>query len=650
MSKLYLKLAFSNIKKNLKIYGPFIVALTSSVMMFYNLSALANDNSLNYIKGGESLKIILNLGLYVLGLFSLIFIFYTNSFLIKNRIKEFGLYNVLGLDKKHICIVVFFENLFTLIIALISGTISGIVFSKLIKLILAKIISQNISFHVALTAKTFLTTIILFSFIFLLTYLNTVIKIYRHKTVELLKSSNMGEKEPKVNLFYFIFGILALACGYYLSLSIKEPINSIHIFLIAVIAVIFGTYGLFISVSIFVLKLLKRNKNFYYQSNNFISISSLIYRMKQNAVGLASICVLSTMVLVTVSTTLSLYAGVEKNITNFISTDFQISSKIKNQDEYQNHQKQILKTIKEFEVKDERQSLSYFNILEKNGENFKTKTNHNQDSVVMYVVPLKEFNEDYKQEYKLKDNEVLIYDDNNHISKNNFLINEKSYEIKDRIKKIKINSFANSIPNKIIMVVNDIFLFSNDLPNDKAKIYYNYNFNLADSTQDQEKLAEKISDALNLNEDVFSIDSKEIIRTNFYTIYGSLFFLGIFFGLLFTLATGIVIYYKQIQEGYEDKKRFHIMQQVGLEQSVIKKIINKQVLIIFFSPLVLASIHLAFYFNLMTNIMLLFGLTDKKLFVLCILTTIFIFIILYIIVYILTSRIYYRIVRFKKVS
>jgi len=325
MSKIfYAKLALINIKKNGKTYFPYMVAAISTIMMFYTMHFISINDGLNNMSGGDSLKIILGLGNYVIGLFSIIFLFYTNSFLIKRRKNEIGLYNILGMEKRHIARVMIWETFFVGISTIVIGLLSGILISKLMFLVLLKILTFEVPLGFFISKESIAITVILFGAIFILTLLNNLGQIHLSKPVELLRGGQVGEKEPKTKWIMTIIGVISLSAGYYIALTTESPLTAIYLFFVAVILVIVGTYSLFTAGSIALLKILRKNKKFYYKTNNFINVSGMIYRMKQNAVGLSNICILSTCVLVMLSTTVSLYIGMEDVLRNRYPRDIAV--------------------------------------------------------------------------------------------------------------------------------------------------------------------------------------------------------------------------------------------------------------------------------------------------------------------------------------
>lgn len=657
MSKMfYQKLAVTNINKNKKTYFPYILTCICTIMMFYIMDFISLNDGLNHMPGGDSLKIILNLGTKVIGIFSVIFLFYTNSFLIKRRKKELGLYNILGMEKKHIAKVLFWETLFVALMSLIVGLIFGIALSKLMFLVLLKILNFKVSMGFYVSTVSLIKTAILFGIIFLLTLINNLRQIHLSKPIELLKGGELGEKEPKTKKLLTLIGVLTLGAGYYIALTTESPLEALNMFFIAVILVMIGTYALFTAGSIAVLKRLRKNKKFYYKSNNFINVSGMIYRMKQNAVGLANICILSTCVLVMISTTVSLYTGMEDVLRTRFPRDIIIGLSNTSNENVETFNNMVEKTAKEKGVSiDNVINYRHMGIVAmQNGNSF---TDFHNDSVLykdiseIDLIPLSQYNAMENKSVSLKENEILLYYQKGKIDGNTINILGNEFRIKERLDDIKVKSISPSISYKsyfIIMpdeeTIKKVYLSSEVTDKNEAELSYYYAFDTKSSAKDQIDLTSAINSNINKLSLNGSCEGLEESRESFFSIYGGLFFLGIFLGALFIMATVLIIYYKQISEGYDDKNRFEIMQKVGMSKDEIKKSVGSQVLMVFFLPLVTAVIHIAFAFKVIVKLLAVLNLTNVKLFALCTAGTILIFAIFYAAIYLLTSRVYYKIV------
>lgn len=659
-SSLYAKLAATNIRKNAKNYVPYILTCLITIMMFYMMCFLANNSALSTMSGGGSLSVILGLGTIVIGIFAVIFLFYTNSFLIKRRKKEIGLYNILGMEKKHIAKVLAFENLYVAIISLTLGLSFGILLSKLMVLALGKLLNFKIAFGFEISEFALVTTLILFIVIFLLLLLNNLRQIHLANPIELLRGKQVGEKEPKTKWLLALIGLACLAGGYYISVTTKSPLDAIGLFFVAVILVIIGTYCVFTAGSIAVLKILRKNKRYYYKANHFISVSGMIYRMKQNAVGLANICVLSTMVLVMISSTVSLYIGFDDSLKNMVPKNIQVTGRDINEDERKEIENVITEITNSHQV-EQKDMVSYrflSKLVKKQGNQFlKSDTGYYKDGILLYMVPLSDYNRILGETKTLESDEVFVKYMKSKLSEDTITLGKENYHIKE-ISEVSKNDFFFS-PDMIdvyyiILPDTDAFEKVNkgfgDLEEDfNNKIQFYYGFDIDAPKEKQLEIYQSIQE-LRAQEDVklyqkFYVQSVENVRDEFFFVYGGLFFLGIFLGTLFLMATVLIMYYKQISEGNDDRERFEIMQKVGMSQEEVKKTIHSQVLTVFFLPIVAAAIHIAFAFNVITKLLAVLGLLNVALFATCTLVTLGVFIIFYAVVYALTARTYYRIVK-----
>lgn len=622
-------------------------------MMFYIMCSISFNETLTTLNGGDPdnmkynvLKVFLRFGVTIIGIFSAIFIFYTNSFLIKRRKKELGLFNVLGLDKKHIARVLFWEKIFITLISIGLGIILGLILDKLMFLLLLKILKFEVTLGFDISAIAILITVAVFTFIFFLTLLNDLIQIKISNPIELLKGGEHGEKEPKTKWIMTIIGVLSLAIGYKMSISIKDPLTAMNTFFVAVILVIIGTYALFTAGSITFLKMLRKNKKFYYKTKNFVSVSGMIYRMKQNAVGVANICILSTAVLVTLSTTVSAYIGMEDSLRETYPREIMIDiyNNQKNSEIDLKKSNDILyEQIEKHNIKIENKS-NYWNKsipFEEKGEDLINSEFYNTVGFIeILFIPLSDYNRMTGEEIKLLDDEVLFYEMNDDKQRDTIKLDDKIYNIKGKVNndKIVLKNYTQTM-KKGIIVLNGI----ESVEGVGASIYSIY-FDV-DNTDDQ---MDKFENELNLKFDqagiTASIQSVAQNREDFLFIYGGFFFIGLFLGALFLMATVLIIYYKQISEGYDDKKRFEIMQKVGMSKYEIRKTIRRQILMVFFIPLICTIIHLVFAFPMISKILLLMNLANEALFVKATIGAVLIFSVIYGIVFMLTARVYYKIV------
>lgn len=662
---LYPKLAATNIKKNARTYIPYIITCILTVAMYYIMKSLSKNDGLNNILGAGTVTYTLELGSRITAIFAFIFLFYTNSFLTKNRKKEFGLFNVLGMEKKHIAKIIAYESIYVTLISLAGGFIAGILLDKLMYLVITRIIKSEIALGFYISKEAIIYTLILFGILFFIIFLNSLRMIHLSKPIELLKGENAGEKEPKSKWVLAILGLGCLGGGYYISITVENPMAALTLFFVAVILVVVGTYLIFTASSISFLKLLKKNKRYYYKTNHFISVSGMIYRMKQNAVGLANICILSTMVLVMVSSTGSLIIGVQDLIMErypyeiaieSYDNDAQINDRLMNIAK-ETAQKENIEIEKEIKYS----SLEFTTVFD-GKDTFSISSDYNlnmsNDLRILFFITAEDYSDFIGKDVNLKDDEVIIYSNRKDYNKDKdyFKLFDKLYKIVDRTDEFVGNGMisANISPShgivvKDISIIQELYEKQKEVYGDSASnIEFYYGFDTGSNTEKQTDLYTKIKNEINSQGKELSsyhIESRESQRDNAYGLYGSLFFLGVFLGLLFLMATVLIIYYKQISEGYEDKKRFEIMQKVGMSEQEVKSSIRSQVLTVFFLPLITAGIHVAAAFPIIRKILLMLNLTNTKLYIICTIISFMVFTLIYGLIYLLTAKIYYRIVK-----
>lgn len=672
------KLAVTNLKNNRKSYIPYILASAFSVMMYFIMDNLYRNRSL--VEKGSPLAIMLSYADAILLIFSIIFLFYINSFLIKRRKKELGIYNILGMGKGHLGKMLFLESVITTVTSIIGGILAGILLSKLVYLILLKILHMGgkIEYRISL-ASTGMTTI-LFGAIFILIFLYNLLQMKLSNPIELLRGGNTGEREPKTKWIMTIIGILCLAGGYSIALITKEPLQALGQFFIAVLLVVVGTYALFMAGSITLLKILRRKKSYYYKTRHFTAVSGMIYRMKQNAVGLANICILSTMVLVMVSMTVSLYGGMNDVITTRFPYEAQITSSGINQKE----EGRIEEIIKNMTKKNHTVPTSQirfhigrfttvYNSKTKKFDMMAAGDYANSNAADLVMIPLSDYNQTEGKNVNLKENEVLLYHRNHNRNHNRshkksdtealknkkvIQLNSISYKVVDELDRLAIakadtTSFIDGwyvvVKDSSIITsyLKDIYENSNiydELKEYYGKIQYSYSFNLNGSRANRAKTEKSIQKQLQKKFANCSIESRELSRESFYELYGGFLFIGIFLGIIFLMATTLIIYYKQISEGYDDRERYQIMQKVGMSKKEVRQSIRSQVLLVFFLPLIMAVIHLAFAFKIITKLLSVLNLTNVSLFFMYTVGTVAVFAVIYAIIYSITAREYYKII------
>lgn len=648
----YPRLALSNIKKHAQIYFPYLITSIMTVMMFYLIYSLAYNSGFD---NHETTRFVLILGAWVVIIFSIIFLLYMNSFLIKRRKKEIALYNILGMEKKHVMLMMFYETLMTTVISIVGGILFGIIFNRLMFMVLIYRIHLSTDVVLEISVSSMIMTLMVYIPIFLVSYLFNVIQIHINNPIELLKGGNIGEKEPKTKWLITIIGILTLGGGYYIAQTIENPIAAFSLFFVAVILVIIGTYCLLTSGSIALLKLLKKNNRLYYRTRYFTSLSTMIYRMKQNAVGLASICILCTCILVMMSSTVSLYLGIEDSVNMMQNEQMKIriysydeeTSSIRN-DKIKSIENDILKQLKDENIDIQTyvaHNVYDYTIYEKGNQYF-TGYDENTDSINLIAMTLNDYNQAYHLNASLLENEVLIACNYKNIT-HQWKINNHSFHIQQIIDDTYILNNKDIHNQSIAVVFKDQKTLYETLSIDSLRTipYYSISIDFKDSSSQDQAMTVIENSVLQNSEISMMINSQNEIRDILYESYGSLLFLGIFLGILFMIATVLIMYYKQLSEGYEDQKRFEIMQNVGMSKKEVKQTIQSQVLIFFFLPIVMAIIHMIFAFKMIVEIFSYMLLSSKSMFVVCTIGSIIIMVVVYSIVYFLTARTYYRIVK-----
>lgn len=637
---IYEKLAVTNLKNNRKTYVPYIFTGVLTVMMFYIIDALSRGGGITQ----NTLKTCLQYATGVIIVFAVIFLFYTNSFLIKRRKKEIGVYNILGMGKRHIARMMAVETILTAGISILGGLVFGIIFGKLMYLLLLKILHNSVDMQFSVNGTAIVQTVILFAGIFLLTYLYNILQIQLVNPVELLHGGNQGEKEPKSRWLLVIVGVAALGNGYWIALTTEAPLEALLKFFVAVVCVIIGTYALFIAGSIVVLKILRKNKAYYYNPKHFTSVSGMIYRMKQNGAGLANICVLSTMVLVMVSTTVSLYAGMEDILDSRFPRDVSIVCNEADTNNEEILQRLIKEQCEKAGVKiTDRVRYRYgsMNAVLK-GNNLEKVEQYYPDNHFYYVemITQEEYNRIEKQNVSLKEQEILTYTTNGKCGKKQINIAGQNYQVKKELSEMTSQPKSTAEMYKTLYIV-----FANAEQIERIESFsYADKFNLKGDDGKQKETLEQIQNEFYEKFPDGTMESRMLSRSSFYELYGGLFFIGIYLGSMFIMATVLIIYYKQISEGYDDRERYQIMQKVGMSKKEVKRSIRSQVLSVFFLPLVVAVIHVAVAFKVMTKILGVLNLTNVSLFAVCTIITIAVFAVFYIIVYSITAKEYYRIV------
>lgn len=658
MRKYFLaKLAASNLRKNKESYFPWLVTCILTAAMFYIMVSLFLNPNLKEMVGGDILAYMLLLGSCVVGIFAFIFLFYTYSFLLKRRKKEFGVFNILGLEKKHISIVLMWEMFYAACISLAGGLAAGIALDKVMFLLITRMLDAEIVLGFFLSPVAVGITVVLFSMIFLSIYLYTVHQIRTADPVELLRAGSTGEKEPKAKWFLAVLGLGCLAAGYYIALTVENPIASLLLFFVAVVLVMAGTYLLFTAGSIVLLKMLRKNKRYYYQTRHFTSISGMMYRMKQNAAGLASICVLSTGVLILISTTVCVYLGTEDSLRVRYPRNVCFDMKMATEETTEKVEEIKEKALAAYHaepIDEVAYFLKYYFTL-KSGNQFVPSDGSStnlSDYADVECITLEDYNRLSGRNVTLEEKEVLVYPVSGEMEEKEIRFGDVDFQIKEVLEDFPIpGERLGSTVDTFYLVLADKSVsgkisgaLQGGTSEDTPMWNYYCGFDLDMEPEEQLQVWEELNRELQAADLDGSVRSVAEARSSFYGTNGGLLFLGIFLGFLFLMATILIIYYKQISEGYEDRERYQIMQKVGMSRMEVKKTIRSQVLTVFYLPLIMAGIHILAAFHMIRQILLLMGLLNVQLFVLCTIGSIILFALLYCIVYGRTAKTYYKII------
>lgn len=614
------------------------------------------------------MQMILEMGTPVIAVFSWILLYYTNSFLIRRRQKEFGLYHILGMGKRELVKILIWENLMTAVISIAGGLLGGILFSKLAELAAVRIVGNHLGYKMTIEPKAIYYTVSLFLAIFAVILLRMLIFIFRTKPVDMLKSETAGEKPPKANWILAIVGLIIIAGAYWIAVSIEEPMEAMLWFMVAVLMVIVATYLLFIAGSVAFCRLMQKKKNYYYKTRHFVSISSMVYRMKRNGAGLASICILSTMVLVMVSSTVCLYASIEGNLAKGYPQQFSVEmasgSSLEDKDREEKLKETVGQTINENKIKlketKEYHILSTACVKTDEGIKFEHENIKSLDSLKMlYILTVADYNRLTGENLSLEKNELYVYLPDEAYEKDTFQVegcgNWKNKGTPDN--QFICGDDVETLNSGVYLIVPDEAVMDQFEAAQRAvygenasseKLCYAFDTDLSEEGQVSlvSELQNNIS-TLQLQDEQFpmvNVNARAVSKSDYYALYGGLFFLGILLGSVFIFGMILIIYYKQITEGYEDQGRFSILMKVGMTRKEVRQSINSQVMTVFFLPLAMAGMHTAFSFPIIRKILKMFAMNDEKLLILVMICCYLAFAVFYAAVYLLTSREYYKIV------
>ena len=661
----YPRLALDGIRKNRRMYIPYLLTCAGMVMMEYVILFLGCSGTVKHLSGGRTIAAMMELGGGVIALFACLFLFYTNSFLIRRRKKEFGLYNILGMGKRHIGLILLWETLLVAAVSLLTGLACGIAVSKLAELGLVNLMRGGVDYAVSVSWRSVGMTAAVFGVIFVLLLLNALRQLRFSSAIALLRSENTGEKPPRANWVAGGLGLLILAAAYVIAVSVQDPLAALLLFFVAVLMVIAGTYLLMIAGSVTLCRLLQHSRRYYYRPNHFVSVSSMAYRMKRNGAGLASICILATMVLVTLSSTASLFFGAEDSLHSRYPRQLNATTGLHSLDDLADGPMQTLRAawteqldeagVTPTAVDDYRCATAagqlFGSQMKLIGQNW-MYSNMDSNYYSVYFVPLSDYNISMGTHETLQPGEALLY-----LSRGSYNEPQISFgpdcvfSVAGKLDRFIGNGdIAMNVTPSMVVVVPDLMAAIQPLRSLKddsgetlleAMWYLGLDTDL--TPEEQSELGMELSN-LAANYEWYMISSREDNRADFYGTYGGLFYLGILLSVVFLFAAVLMIYYKQLSEGYEDQARFEIMQKVGMTKKEIRRSINSQLLTVFYLPLIGAGLHLSFAFPMIHKLLLLFNLNNVRLFAATTAISFAVFALFYALVYRITSNAYYHIV------
>ena len=664
--KLYPRLAWQGITKNKRLYLPFLLTCVGMVMMTYILLSLASSPILKTFPGGDTMPMILGMGSFVMAAFAVLFLFYTNSFLIRRRNREFGLYNILGMGKGNLAKVLAWETVITALISIAGGEVLGIALGKLFELLLVNIVDGTVQMDFTVSVPATAMTAILYLGIFALLFLRSLVTVCKTNAAALLRSEACGEKPPKANWVFGLAGFLILGAAYYIAVTIKQPLTALAVFFIAVLMVIAATYLIFISGSVVLCRALQKNKRYYYQKNHFISVSSMAYRMKRNGAGLASICILATMVLVMLSSTTCLYFGKEDALRTRYPSDLSVELRFaKDEGGMDEANIAIARGMIEDVIKQDGLDVqgqfdirsAWFSGLLTGNTFSRAEESTLMDyerAVDLTVLPLEDYTRMTGERLTLAPDEAYFCCPRMTYTQPDLRIGELTYQLKGQLPSFGgFGADSANITTTIYLIVPDFDAAVNALrtQNTRYPVVVSWQYSFDSGSPDEAQIA-FLRDMMGTFADnreglvyaSYTVESIASNREDFVGTYGSLFFLAILLSIVFLAAAVLILYYKQISEGYEDQARFEIMQRVGMTKVDIRKSINSQLLLVFFLPLLFAGLHLGFAFPFVHKMLMLFNLTNLKLLIGTTVVTFAIYAVFYTLVYRITSNSYYSIV------
>ena len=675
---LYPRLAWDGLRKNKRLFTPYLLTCICMVMMFYILSFLGSPETCALLpRGSNTTGKILNLGSFVIFVFSAIFLYYTNSFLVRRREREFGLYNVLGMNKRNLARIVTWESLITAVLSLVLGLALGIVLSKLAELGLVNMLGGDINYRIRIDVDSLTRALGLYAIIFAVIWLSTVVRVGRSSAVALLRSESVGEKPPKANWLLGLAGVVILAAAYYLAVSITNPLDAIVWFFVAVLLVIIGTYLLLVAGSVLLCRVLQKNKKYYYRPEHFVSVSSMAYRMKRNGAGLASVCIIATMILVMISSSSCLYFGAEDAVMTRFPRETNITLNAENTAQLEDANLDIYrKSIADYAAEHDIpvKNVQDYRFINLSGflDGDTAQCYYRRAGALVsyadirdfYIISAKDYAAKTGETVSLADDEALLLTNKCSYDRGTLTLSMENVSHTWRVKSVQSGSIVppsvGGLVAQITLVVNDpsaaVEGFRTRDEDDMTLLRFEWIYGFDTGLDDEASIEFEFdltsvigqlvpeTDNENFGYSYLMTNSRGGASEDFYGSYGALFFIGIMLTLVFMLAAVLILYYKQISEGYEDQKRFEIMQKVGMTKKEIRRSIDSQLLTVFFLPLLLAGVHLAFAFPMIRRLLELFSLYNVGLFVTTTLVSFGAFALLYTIVYRLTAKAYYNIV------
>lgn len=659
----YARLAMQNLFKNRLFYGPNLLACTLCAALFYIIRFLSYSDMVPRMRGAYYVSFMLELGTIVLAVVMLSILIYANGFIMKRRQKELGLYNILGMEKRQVAHVLILESLFLGLASVALGLGTGVLFSKLALMGLLRLLEFEIPLGFEVSVQGMAETALVMGAVFLLLILRNLWILHLSRPVDLLRSGNVGETEPRSRRFLAALGVLLLCAGYAIAVMIQNPLGAFLLFFVAVLLVIVGNYCLFTATSVVVLKALRKNRAFYYKPRHFTAVSGMIYRMKQNAKGMHNICILATMLLVTISTTVCMYAGSEESLRRMYPNEIFVGGHLQREEvlteDFAPLTAAYRQAVEEAGLSPETLTgwlqLNFAAGRKEDGFTLSVETDLAMSVYNLDFMVLEDYNRLTGQSAVLARDEVLCYDPSGALQGDTLKIVGKSWRVKETLADYPIGSVSMNITTRDLFVVladrqtlAEVDALQYDAyRGDSSSIVYAVTLNAGAGQEETRACLNALCRVWNerFPSHGYRTSCRAEASDDYYGMNGSFLFLGIFLGLAFLIATVLMIYYKQISEGYEDRQRFVILQKVGMSRREVRAAIRTQVLMVFFVPLLMAAVHMSFAFPMISRLLTLFSLNNVPLFLLCSLITFLVFGLAYVAVYLVTARKYYQIVR-----